>query len=349
MSNIQLLQGDCLKLMKDIPSGSVDLVLTDPPYNVGCVTSKNGKKIVNAWDRIDGYIDWCISWLLECQRVLKPSGVLYFFHNDMKQISELLCEIRERTSLAFISFCIWDKGNAYRARTWHHRDPRGKIALRSWFNICEYCLHFFNAPKNADISWKYTGVERINSNPECYKPLKEWYAREKERLGLTDQDVAKKYTEVTGRKPFMLRHYFQDSQFEIPTQEIFESVYEPLGFEFISDGQYGYKSLRHGYETLRRDYEAMRNVHICDDMHCNVWHIPPIPSNKRFHTCQKPVDLLERLCRVSSREGGVVLDPFMGSGSTGVACANTGRDFIGIEIDPDYFEIAKRRIEGKIT
>ena len=147
----------------------------------------------------------------------------------------------------------------------------------------------------------------------------------------------------------MLRHYFQDSQFEIPTQEIFESVYEPLGFEFISDGQYGYKSLRHGYETLRRDYEAMRNVHICDDMHCNVWHIPPIPSNKRFHTCQKPVDLLERLCRVSSREGGVVLDPFMGSGSTGVACANTGRDFIGIEIDPDYFEIAKRRIEGKIT
>ena len=161
----------------------------------------------------------------------------------------------------------------------------------------------------------------------------------------------------------MLHHYFQDSQFEIPTQEIFESVYEPLGFEFVSDGQHGYESLRHGYEALRssyeslrhsyealrRDYEAMRNVHICDDMHCNVWHIPPIPSNKRFHTCQKPVDLLERLCRVSSREGGVVLDPFMGSGSTGVACANTGRDFIGIEIDPDYFEIAKRRIEGKIT
>ena len=66
-----------------------------------------------------------------------------------------------------------------------------------------------------------------------------------------------------------------------------------------------------------------------------------------FDTCQKPVPLLERLIRVSSNPGAVVLDCFMGSGSTGVACLNTGRDFIGIEIDPDYFNIAKERIESE--
>ena len=47
-----------------------------------------------------------------------------------------------------------------------------------------------------------------------------------------------------------------------------------------------------------------------------------------------------------SREGQVVLDPFMGSGTTGMACVNTGRDFIGIEIDEDYFKIAQARIES---
>ena len=49
----------------------------------------------------------------------------------------------------------------------------------------------------------------------------------------------------------------------------------------------------------------------------------------------------------SSKEGDVVFDPFMGSGTTGVACNNTGRNFIGVEIDENYFNIAKQRIEGE--
>jgi len=59
----------------------------------------------------------------------------------------------------------------------------------------------------------------------------------------------------------------------------------------------------------------------------------------------KPVALLRYLCRLTKTPtGGVVLDPFAGSGSTGVACAEEGRDFIGIEIDEGYCEIARRRI-----
>jgi len=132
--------------------------------------------------------------------------------------------------------------------------------------------------------------------------------------------------------PHMLRHYFQNNQFEIPTQKVWESVYEPLGF-----GK--------GYESLRQGYESLRNYHRCDDMHCNIWHRPPLPSTNRLHTCQKPLDITERLIRVSCPPGGTVLDCFMGSGTTGVAALNTGRDFIGIEKDPGYFEIARKRIE----
>lgn len=63
------------------------------------------------------------------------------------------------------------------------------------------------------------------------------------------------------------------------------------------------------------------------------------------HPNIKPVELPERFIRLHTVHGGVVLDPFMGSGTTGVACMNLGRKFIGIEIEPKYFEVACRRIE----
>lgn len=64
-----------------------------------------------------------------------------------------------------------------------------------------------------------------------------------------------------------------------------------------------------------------------------------------LHPTQKPVALLEYLIKTYTNEGEVVLDNCMGSGSTGVACINTNRNFIGIELDQNYFEIAKKRIE----
>ena len=64
----------------------------------------------------------------------------------------------------------------------------------------------------------------------------------------------------------------------------------------------------------------------------------------RLHPTQKPVDLLEYLIKTYTDEGMSVLDCCMGSGSTGVACVNTGRNFIGIEMDDKYFQIASERI-----
>ena len=66
------------------------------------------------------------------------------------------------------------------------------------------------------------------------------------------------------------------------------------------------------------------------------------------HPTQKPIALLSEIIERSSNEGDVVLDCFMGSGSTGVACVNTNRQFIGIELDENYFNIAKKRIEEAV-
>ena len=69
----------------------------------------------------------------------------------------------------------------------------------------------------------------------------------------------------------------------------------------------------------------------------------------KVHPTQKPVTLLEYLIRTYTNEGETVLDFTAGSGSTGVACVNTNRRFIGIELDDGYFEIAKKRIEEAVN
>lgn len=72
-----------------------------------------------------------------------------------------------------------------------------------------------------------------------------------------------------------------------------------------------------------------------------------VPNREgKLHPTQKPVALLEYLIKTYTNEGETVLDNCMGSGSTGVACINTNRNFIGIELDEKYFNIAKERIMG---
>ena len=73
------------------------------------------------------------------------------------------------------------------------------------------------------------------------------------------------------------------------------------------------------------------------------------PIRKNPHPTVKPTALMQYLCRLITPPGGTVLDPYMGSGSTGKAAIREGFGFVGCELDPEYFEIAKTRIEHETT
>ena len=78
----------------------------------------------------------------------------------------------------------------------------------------------------------------------------------------------------------------------------------------------------------------------------NIININKLSGHKKnFHPTQKPVELLEYLIKTYTNENETVLDNCMGSGSTGIACINTNRNFIGYELDEHYFQIAKERLE----
>lgn len=101
--------------------------------------------------------------------------------------------------------------------------------------------------------------------------------------------------------------------------------------KFVSGG------LKEGYSDYSSEYYPT-----------NILEFPNCSHRKdRTHPTQKPVELCEYLIKTYSQEGETVLDNCMGSGTTGVACIHTGRNFIGIEKEEKYFEIAKKRIEDE--
>lgn len=124
-------------------------------------------------------------------------------------------------------------------------------------------------------------------------------------------------------------------------------TYEDLVKNFKLDKMAGFKN----YEELVKMQE---NAKIKTKSIFNLWDGKGHKSNllkyakdtKKYHPTQKPVKLLEDLIKTFSNAGDTVCDLTMGSGSTGVAAMNTGRNFIGIEKDDHYFEIAKNRMES---
>jgi DNA modification methylase len=99
-------------------------------------------------------------------------------------------------------------------------------------------------------------------------------------------------------------------------------------------------------ETSPLRYVSEENHIIPESFPKTILKYSNADRTNRLHPTQKPVALLEYLIKTYTIEGETVLDNTMGSGSTGVACVNTGRKFIGIEMDAKYFEIAKQRING---
>ena len=308
---IQIFCGDCLELMKNIPDGSVDLVLTDPPYGVITKSTHDLK----GWQNKSIKWDSCISAekiFAEIDRVLRPNGKCILFSQE-PYTSELI--IKQIPSLPFSYRAVWVKNNAGNVLGC-------KQNMVSYFE--DICVFSKVCPKH-DFEKKH--------------PLRDYFMKEKEKcLGVS-------FNELLGNN--MASHYFTNgSQFTFPTKRNYEKL-QKTGF-------------------FKEDYEKLKEVHTkwqqdnIDKMNAlypsvfNLWQGGKQKSNVleyqkdsgSYHPTQKPVKLLEDLIQTYSNEGNTVLDFTMGSGSTGVACINTNRNFIGIEKDHTYFQIAKNRLEN---
>ena len=121
-------------------------------------------------------------------------------------------------------------------------------------------------------------------------------------------------------------------------------VYYPQGIKPI--GKKKVTAVAHGKTMGARPNQVGKEYEAFTGFPHNVLEYPNVIGKQALHPTQKPVALFEYLIKTYTNEGDTVLDNVMGSGTTGVACKNLNRNFIGIELDEEYFKIAQSRIKN---
>ena len=142
-------------------------------------------------------------------------------------------------------------------------------------------------------------------------------------------------------------HFLENSgdplQFSLCTEKTYKELVSVFKLNTM-DGFMPYDELRAIDDQFKKDLPSTFNLWEGNKYKSNI--LKYRKDYDGYHPTQKPVLLLEDLIKTFSNEGDLVVDLTMGSGSTGVACKNTGRKFVGIELDEEYFKIAKDRIEN---
>ena len=326
----KLYKGDCLEIMSKLPEKSVDLILCDLPY--GVTECK--------WDSV---IPFESLWA-EYKRVLKMGGTAVLFGNQPFTSQLINSNLND-----FSHIWYWKKNYATGHLLAKYQPLR---------NIEEICVFRCNSP--------------AKNNEGQHENLRNYFFDELKKSGLKRKDIDK----ILNCQ--MSSHYFTwGQQFEIPSEEKYKTLQTETGFfqrpfEEIQTEYQGGKvesSNQHTYNPqgvtdmekpkIKVETENNRNKfypgvkpkiykQTKTGYPKNLLEITGVTVDKnRLHPTQKPVELLEYLIKTYSNEGDTVLDNCMGSGSTGIACKNTNRNFIGIELDEKYFNIACNRLEER--
>ncbi len=308
---MKLIQGDCLERMKEIHDGSVDLILTDLPYGTM-------HKAPTGWD----------SEKLQWDFAIDPIKVFEIANRILRKNGKMVLFSQEPYTTQLINNAISGVPFSYRA-IWE------KDSFANALGVNKNMVSFY---EDILVFSKLGGLE--NSGVNANHPLKEVFNEALERSGKTKRF----FIHLVGSSAL---HYFTDGiQFRVPTERKFDLIKDYIDIDYSYDELKAIDLEYKRYETDKH-YDNYPSVF-------NLWEGNKYKSNilkykkdyNGFHPTQKPVLLLEDLIKTFSNEGNLVVDLTMGSGSTGVACKNTNRNFIGIELDTDYFNIAKERINS---
>jgi DNA modification methylase len=378
---MKLLLGDCLDKLKELDDNSVDSIVTDPPYGLAFM----GKH----WDYdVPSQQIWeeCMRVLKPGGHILSFAGSRTY-HRMAVRIEDAGFEIRDQIMWVYGSGFpkSHNIGKAVDKLEGNEREVVGtKIHSQKGVKVAEERTTIgagaFGEPREAEIT---KGNSEWEGWGTALKPAHEPIVMA--RKPLSEKTVGNNVLEwgtgginidgcrIEGIKPQVSRStsLFQSnhdgrlsgepSEGRFPANIIFDEEAGKLLDEQIEGGASRFfycpktnKSDRNegldGFEkkVTRRDdgqpYGMNTNKFRPDGSERK-----PVEAKQNHHPTVKPTDLMAYLIRLVTPKGGIVLDPFMGSGSTGKACVREGMNFIGIEREDEYMEIAKSRIEYEIN
>ncbi len=337
---VKLWLGDCLDVMKEL-GRHISLVLTDPPY----------KDVLDEqWDTQWGPDGDFLAWLGDVLRLadglLHDNGTLYMFAGPRLAAQ---VEVLIGNTLRVVGSCVWDKGGARMGAAGSGIDV---TALRTfWASDTERCIVAEKRPARYEAA--DAAARKVSGYWTACQDTKrtifgDYLRSEFTKAGITQRQIAVLFPSRTGGLTGCVSNWLLGHN--CPTADQYEAMRQFLnnqnGDTYL---RRNYEYLRRNYEDLRRNYEDLRRPFNATpgSQWGSVWRWP-VPRKDRRHPAQKPTGMMQELVAISSREADVVLDPFMGSGTTGVAAVRLGRKFWGVEIDPGYFEIAKERIQDEL-
>ena len=319
----KIIHGDCLEELKKLKDNSIDLIVTDPPYNIG----------IDEWDNIGGlkeYIDWMEEVLDELIRVTRKNGSIYVF-GDFRFIGNIKV-MMDNKDVKLTSWIIWDKGT------------KAQNSTRSFINITEHLLFYVK------------GISKDLNIPTELNTVRKYLREEKKKSQITNKQFNEMfsdfYNKVGCKDRSVIEHYFSEMQGVFPAKEIYEKILQKTKyFKRNYDELYKeYRSLIFTFNIdsirIKRNPKDKRSFSNEKQLVPNVWYYNVKDEMAKIdHETPKPLDMIKRIVKVSSNKGDLVLDPFVGSGTTAVACIQLDRNFIGFEISQEYVDIANKRLE----
>lgn len=355
-----MLLGDSLEVLKGLPDNSINAVVTDPPYGLSFM----GKK----WD----YDVPSVELWIECLRVLKPGGHLLSFggtrtyHRMVVNIEDAGFEIRDQIQWIYGSgfpkslnikegeFKGW--GTALKPANEPIVLARKPLDGTVYNNIEKWGVGGLNIEASrieAAITDDGTNRSRKNGagmfhNTEAGTHTAPGSAGRWPANVLFDEEAAVVLDEQSGNRPGCKSpsKAKPESKFR-PGQGNYQPqgpIYPDSGgaSRFFYVAKASKRERNAGLEGMEKKAQGTYGKFAGDGRGRQTEHQP----TENFHPTVKPIKLMEYLCKLITPPGGIVLDPFMGTGSTGVAALKLGFSFMGIEREPEYFEIAKKRIEN---
>jgi site-specific DNA-methyltransferase (adenine-specific) len=315
--------GNAIDVLRTIPSNSIDLVITSPPYYK---QREYGKAGIGNENTIEKYIENLTAIFKECVRVVKDTGSIVFNIGDKYENGNLLLvpyrfalEALKRENVMLINEVTWIKLNPT------PRQDKKKLvpSKEPFFIFIKSKNYYFNKNRFLDIS----DILKKSNNKKSGGNIGKKYFELIENSDLTENEKRKAKLEL------------EKAIEEVKTGKIESFRMKIRGIHSMPyGGQNGGRKMH-----IEKDGFTIIKIH-GNSIKRDVIKSPVETIKGNIHPAVYPEFIIQEFLKLLTKEGDIVLDPFIGSGTTAVVAKKMKRKFIGIEINPEYCKYAEERI-----
>lgn len=315
-----ILCGDCLEVLRTLPSSSIDCCVTSPPYYALRDYGVDGQ--IGLEETPEAYIAKLSDVFMEVYRVLKPEGTLWLNIGDSYNGNK-------KGNTETIKHKVVAESNDFHKKLWKGAKQKDLIGV-PW--MLAFTLRSQGWYLRQDIIWEKGNPLPESVTDRCTKSHEYIFLMSKSQKYYFDYEAIQEEATSSG-KP---RVFGANNQKGTLRNDV-GRVFNPRTKNCQYDGQ-----KPNSFHLSRENGEPDKEYYVRNKR--DVWSVNVKPC-KEAHFATYPFELIKPCILAGCPENGIVLDPFMGSGTTAIVARSLNRNYIGVELNPEYIKIAQKRLE----